>query len=191
MNRFLLKILKAASAKKSSFSLLEAISAVVIISLFVGMVTPGIIGRLSKSLFNSESANLVNALQFAAASAAKSEKRYEVIINITEQSFTLRQITSPDLDQIFDEDIIIQQTFSSNCRIDYVIFDDLVHTDENHQIAKFRAGHSGWQNGGKIVLLDRNLQPYSLIVSRLNKLINIKKGDVSILLPKAEDEIPF
>jgi hypothetical protein len=41
------------------------------------------------------------------------------------------------------------------------------------------------------VLLDRNLQPYSVIVSRLNKLINIKKGDVSILLPKAEDEIPF
>jgi len=191
MNRVFFNTEKPDSAGRRAFSLVEAIATIMIIALLVFLVTPNILGQLSKSYFDSQAQKLVWAFQLAANSAAKSEKRYEVIINITEQSFTLRQITSPDLDEIFDEDIIMEESFTDDCIIDYVIFDDLVQTDEEHQKAKFRAGHSGWQNGGKIVLLDRNLRPYSVVVSRLSKIVNLKKGDVPILLPKAENEIPF
>ena len=83
---------------------------------------------------------------------------------------------------------IEQSNFGKNCRADYVIFDDLVSTDQEHQIAKFRAGHAGWQYGGKIVLLDRSGRPYSVIVSRISRIIELKNGDVEIALPKYDDE---
>ena len=71
----------------------------------------------------------------------------------------------------------------------YVEFDDAQYTNEGR--AKFRAGHSGWAYGGKIVLMDRNEQPYSLVVNRLNRIVGLEEGDVLLLQPKAKDEIPF
>jgi hypothetical protein len=130
-------------------------------------------------------------MQMAASAAAESDRRYEVIIDLTEQSYTLRQITSPDLSQVFEEEIIVTNEFSYNCQIYYVLFDDLVETDADHQVAKFRAGHAGWQYGGKIVLLDEMEQPYSVIVNRMNRAVTLKKGDVEFMLPKAPDEILF
>ncbi|MHC4757832.1 MAG: hypothetical protein ACYTE8_04180, partial [Planctomycetota bacterium] len=57
--------------------------------------------------------------------------------------------------------------------------------------AKFRAGNSGWQYGGKIVLLDNNEQAYSIVVNRLIRTIELKEGDVDFLTPKREDELFF
>ncbi len=77
------------------------------------------------------------------------------------------------------------------CQVLYVLFDDLMETDEDHQIAKFRVGHAGWQYGGKIVLLDEQEQPYSVLVSRKNRVVTLQKGDIEFLLPKAKDEVLF
>ena len=71
------------------------------------------------------------------------------------------------------------------------MFDDLGETDEDHQEAKFRAGRAGWQNAGKIVLLDSDGQPYTVIVNRINRTITLHKGDVEMLMPKREEDIPF
>ena len=128
-------------------------------------------------------------MQAAVTAAAQSSRRYEVIIDLTEQSYLLRQITSPDLSQVLQEEIIVQDKFSDNCRVSYVLFDDGDYTNEGK--AKFRAGHSGWQYGGKIVLLDEDEKPYSIIVNRLNRIITLKEGDVEILQPKAKDELSF
>ena len=101
----------------------------------------------------------------------------------------LRQITSPDLSQVLEEEIIIADSFSGNCRVVYVEFDDGDYTNEGR--AKFRAGHSGWQYGGKIVLLDEDEKPYSIVVNRLNRMIALEEGDVPLLVPRAKDEVPF
>ena len=130
-------------------------------------------------------------MQMAASAAAESDRRYEVIIDLIEQRYTLRQITSPDLSQVLDEEIIVRNDLGGNCRIAYVLFDDLKGTDEDHQIAKFRAGHAGWQYGGKIVLLDEQEQPYSVVVRRMNRVVTLKKGHVELLMPKAKNEVPF
>jgi hypothetical protein len=131
-------------------------------------------------------------MQMAAGAAAESDRRYEVIIDIAQQSYMLRQITSPQLpSDVLEEEIIVENDFSENCRVVYVLFDDLVSTDEEHQKAFFRAGHSGWQAGGKIVLLDEYEQPYSVVVNRLNRIVTLQEGDAGLLMPKRQDEVPF
>ena len=128
-------------------------------------------------------------MQMAASAAAQSDRRYEVIIDIPEQSYMLRQITTPELSEVLEEEIIVQDSLSDNCRLAYVLFDDGEMTSEDR--AKFRAGHSGWAYGGKIVLLDEKEQPYSIVVNRLNRVITLVQGDVEFLEPKNKDEVPF
>jgi len=174
---------------KPGFTLTEVIVVVLMVSLFVLLAQIHLFGLLGKSTFKAQAQELVSAMQMAVGAAAESDRRYEVIIDLTEQGFLLRQITSPDLSQVLEEEIIVKNDFSDNCRIAYVEFDDGDYTNESR--AKFRAGRSGWQYGGKIVLLDGNEQPYSVVVNRLNRIITLKEGDVELLVPRREDEVPF
>jgi Tfp pilus assembly protein FimT len=173
------------------FTLTELVVVILVISLFVLLTVMNLFGLLRKNTFKVQAHEFVSTMQMAATAAAESDRRYEVIIDLTEQSYTLRQITSPDLFQVLEEDIIVTNDFSDNCQVIYVLFDDLMETDENHQIAKFRAGHTGWQYGGKVVLLDENEQPYSVVVNRMNRVVRLQKDDVELLLPKAKDEVLF
>ncbi len=174
------------------FTLTELIVVVLIVSLFVLLVVTNLFGLLRKNTFRAQVQEFVSTMQMAASAAAQSNRRYEVIIDIAEQSYTLRQITSTHLpSDVLEEEIIVENDFSDNCSVVYVLFDDLTETDEDYQIAKFRAGHAGWQAGGKIVLLDENEQPYSVVVNRMNRIVTLKEGDVELLMPKSQDEVPF
>ena len=191
MHRCAVLIYPSTHSRIRGFTLTELIVVVLIVSLFVLLAMMNLSGLLIRNTFKAQTQELVSTMQMAASAAAETERRYEIIIDIAEQSYTLRQITSPDLSQVLEEEIIVENDFSNNCRVIYVLFDDLVETDEDHQIAKFRAGHAGWQNGGKIVLLDENEQPYSVVVNRINRIVTLKKGDVELSMPKRKDEVPF
>jgi len=173
----------------SGFTLTETIVAVVIISLFALLAQMSLLGVLRRSTFKAQAQELVSTMQMAASAAAESDRRYEVIIDLTEQSYLLRQITSPDLSEVLEEEIIVENGFGDNCWISYVEFDDGDYTNEGR--AKFRAGHVGWQYGGKIVLHDRGEQPYSIVINRLNRIVTLKEGDVEILGPRAKEDVPF
>ena len=173
----------------SGFTLTEVIVVIVIVSLFAMLLQMNLLGLLRKNTFKAQAEELVSTMQAAASAAAQSDRRYELIIDLTEQNYLLREITSPDLSELLEEEIIVNNDFSDNCQVAYVLFDDGDYTNEGR--AKFRAGHSGWQYGGKIVLLDRNEKAYSVVVNRLNRIITLKKGDVGFLVPKAQDEVPF
>jgi Tfp pilus assembly protein FimT len=176
----------------SGFTFTELVVVILIISLFVLLAVTNFSGLLRRSTFKAQASELVLTMQMAASAAAESDRRYEVIIDIAEQSYTLRQITSPQLpSDVLEEEIIVENDFGSNCRVVYVLFDDLVGTDEEHQKAFFRAGHAGWQAGGKIVLLDADEQPYSVVVSRLGGVVALREGDVELLMPRRQDEVPF
>lgn len=172
-----------------AFTMTELIVVVLVISLFVFLAQVNLFGLLRKNMFRAQVQELVSTMQMAASAAAESDRRYEVIIDLTEQNYLLRQITSPDLSEVLEEEIIVKNNFGDNCRAAYVLFDDGDYTNEGR--AKFRAGHSGWQYGGRIVLLDADEQAYSVVVNRLNRIITLKKGEVELLVPKAEDEVPF
>jgi len=171
------------------FTLTELIVVVFVMSLIVFLAQVNFFAVLRRSTFKGQVQDFISTMQMAAGAAAESDRRYEVIIDLTEQSYLLRQITSSDLSEVLDEEIIVRNNFGSACRVVYVQFDDGDYTNEGR--AKFRVGHSGWSYGGKIVLLDEDEEPYSIVVNRLNRMIELKQGDVELLVPKAEDEVPF
>jgi hypothetical protein len=153
-------------------------------------------GLFGGSTFRAQVQDFVSALRMAATAAAESDRRYEVIIDLTEQSYLLREITSPDLTQVLEEEIIVDNYFSENCFVDYVLFDDVDYSLEgqsytNDGTAKFRAGRNGWQYGGKIVFLDNDDREYSVVINRLNRMVKVEEGDIEILKPKGRDDVPF
>ncbi len=174
---------------RRGFSMAELLVVLVVVSLFVLLAQLSLFGLLERHTFKAQIQDFVSTMQMAASAAAESDRRYEVIIDITEQSYLLREITGPDLSEVLEEEIIVRADLGENCRVGYVEFDDADYTNEGR--AKFRAGRSGWAYGGKIVLMDRNEQPYSLVVNRLNRIVGLEEGDVSLLQPKAKDDIPF
>jgi Tfp pilus assembly protein FimT len=177
---------------RCGFTFTELVVVVLMVSLFVLLAVTNFSGLLRRSTFKAQASDFVSTMQMAASAAAESDRRYEVIIDIAEQSYMLRQITSPFLpSDVLEEEIIVNNDFGDNCRVVYVLFDDLVSTDEEHQKAFFRAGHAGWQAGGKIVLLDEDEQPYSVVVNRLSRIVTLREGDVELLMPKSQDEVPF
>jgi prepilin-type N-terminal cleavage/methylation domain-containing protein len=174
---------------RDGFTMAELLVVLAVISLFVTLAQIHLFGLLRKNTFKAQVQELVSTMQMAASAAAESDRRYEVIIDIAEQGYLLRQITTPDLSQVLDEEVIVQDDLGNSCRLAYVEFDDGEYTNEGR--AKFRAGHAGWAYGGKIVLLDENQQPYSIVVNRLNGIVALEKGNVELLRPKSKDELPF
>jgi prepilin-type N-terminal cleavage/methylation domain-containing protein len=170
-------------------TLTELVVVIVIVSLFVLLAQINLFGLLRKNTFRAQVQDIISTMQMAASAAAESNRRYEFIIDPIEQNYLLREITSPDLSQILQEEIIVENNLSDNCRVTYIEFDD--GESINDGWAKFRVGHSGWQYGGKIVLLDSKERPYSVVVNRLNRTVSLTEGDVGLLEPKAKEEVPF
>lgn len=175
--------------RNGGFTFTELVIVIVILSLFVLLAQMHLLGALRKSTFKAQVQSLISAMRMAAAAAAESDKRYEVIIDIAQQGFLLRRITSPDLSQVLEEEIILDDSFAESCRVIYVEFDDGDYTNEGR--AKFRAGRSGWQYGGKIVLVDEMDKPYSVVINRLSRIITLEEGEAQLLKPKPKEEVPF
>ncbi len=176
-------------SRMRAFTLIEFIIVIMMISLFLLLAVLNFSEAFARNSFKAQIQELVSTMQMAANAAAQSNRRYEVIIDLDQQNYILREITSPELSQVLEEEIIVDDDLSESCWFAYVVFDDGEFTNEGQ--AKFRAGHSGWQYGGKIVLLDENDRAYSVIVNRLNRIIELKEGDVGFLIPKRSYEIAF
>jgi Tfp pilus assembly protein FimT len=179
----------AARARSRAFVLIEMILIVSILALFVVMVQTNLFGTMRRSQFKANVQEFVSAMQMAASAAAESSRRYEMVIDVTEQTFLLHQVTSSDLDQVLDEEIIVQGQLSESCRVAYIEFDDTDFVNEGK--AMFVAGHAGWFYGGKIVFLDENEQSHTVLVSRVTPIIEVVEGDPALMTPKAKDEVPF
>jgi len=162
---------------------------IAIVSLLVALAAASFNGILSKNSFKARTQGLISALEAASASAGQSNKRYEVIIDIPQQSYTLREISSSNLADVLDEEIIASEDFGPNCNISYVLFDDGTFTSEDR--AKFRASRSGWQFGGVIGLLDSDGQPWSIVIDHLSNIVRLEPGEAQITWPRSKDEIPF
>ncbi|HUT28475.1 MAG TPA: prepilin-type N-terminal cleavage/methylation domain-containing protein [Sedimentisphaerales bacterium] len=180
----------------SAVTLIELMVALVMVSLFVLLAVPSLFGLLRKNTFKAQLEQFVSAMQMAVTAAAESNRRYEVLIDLTDQYYLLREITSPDLSQVFEEEIILERDFGDKCWAAYVLFDDVDFSLEgesyaNEGRAMFRAGHAGWHYGGKIVLLDENEQPYSVVVNRMNRIVTLEAGDVELPAPRRTDEVLF
>lgn len=171
--------------------LAEVIMVLFIISLFTVMVMMNLAGALAKDSFKSRANKLVRLFQMAATSAAETGKRYEIIIDFTQYTYTLREITTGlvAVEDILAEEIIETGEFTEKFQPAYALFDDGEWT--NSAPALFRVGRFGWQNGGKILLLDESGNEYTLVINRLNRMIELYEGDVEITAPRMSEEMGF
>lgn len=182
---------------EGGFSLIEAMVAMAIVAMLTTIAVFNLTEPIRKSTFRAQADSFVSTMQQAARTAQETGRRYEVIIDIIEQQYILRKISSDNLAEVLEEEIINIEDFGENCMVSYVEFDDpeeeiaMVDSDTETLQAKFRAGPTGWQYGGKIVLLDRTGRYYSVIVSTLTRIVSLKEGDVEILKSKRPDELPF
>ncbi len=172
-----------------AFTLVELIVVLSMLALFVMIAQMNLFAMLGKSEFSAQVQGFVSTMQMAASGAAETGRRYEVTVDVGQQTYLLRQITSSELDQVKDEEIIAQGQFGDNCRVWYVEFDDSKSTNEGQ--AMFRVGHAGWQYGGKVVFLDGGGLPHTVAVSRLTPLVELIDGDPELMKPKAKEEVPF
>lgn len=173
--------------KRRGFTFTEMLVVIVILSLLLLLTQIHIFTMLRRNTFKGQIQHFISTMQSAVTAAAQSDRRYEFIVDLTEQSFLLRQITTPDLSEVLDEEIIISEVLSKNCKVVYVEFDDGDYTYNGR--AKFRAGRSGWAYGGKIILLDEHEQPYSIVANRINRIITLEEGDYQLLKPIPKDDI--
>jgi prepilin-type N-terminal cleavage/methylation domain-containing protein len=178
--------------RKNGFTMAEMLVVLAIVSLFVLMAQIHLFGLLRKSTFRAQTQELVSTMQMAASAAAETGRRYEIIIDITNQNYVLKEIAGSEIyvdrpDETPGE-IIVQNNLTENCRLNYVWFDDGVDTNMK---AWFRVGPSGWQNGGKIVLLDGKEQPYTIVVNRINRIVALEEGNIELLEPIPKNELPF
>ena len=174
-----------------AFVLSEVIVVVFIVAMFTMLAMFNLGGVIYSNSFKNQSHELVKVFKMAATSAAETGRRYEVILNFSEQTYILRQITTGLVaaEDILEEDIILTGEFNDEFQLSYVMFDDGELTNEAP--ALFRAGKAGWQYGGKVVISDEEGRIYSIVINRLSRMIRLEYGDVEILMPRNPDEVVF
>jgi prepilin-type N-terminal cleavage/methylation domain-containing protein len=172
---------------KCGFTMTEMLVVIVILSLLLLVAQVNIFTMLNRNTFKAQAQLLISTMQSAITAAAQSDRRYEFIVDLTNQSFLLRQITTPDLSQVLDEEIIVNENLSKKCKVIYVEFDDGDFTYDGR--AKFRAGHAGWAYGGKIILIDEHDQQYSIVVNRMSRIVTLENGNHQLLKPVPKDDL--
>ena len=196
------KPLSAAAGKnrrlKPALVLVELIIVIIIMTMMVALASVSLIGVAGRSEFEKEAQSLINILKMAQNAAAESDQRYAVVFDFDEGTYTLRPFARLDMEQVLDEEpVMMTGYFTDRFQLDYVLYDDFTDTRDwdveemDYFRAWFWAGHSGWQYGGKIVLLDIDGYPYSIVINRLSKMITLETGDVEILEPIYKEYVPF
>jgi len=171
--------------------LAEVIMVLLVVSMFTMIAVMNLSGALGRDSFKGRANDLVRLFQMATTSAAETGKRYEIVIDFTQNTYMLREITTGlvAVEDILEEEIIQTGQFSDRLQISYVLFDDGDWT--NNAPALFRVGKTGWQYGGKIVVTDEDGNEYSIIINRLSRMIDLEEGDIEIPATRTADEMGF
>ena len=182
---------------RHGFVLVELIMVVTILGLMAAVTTLALSSMFTRNKIKEEVQELTRTLEMAHSAAVESNGRYAVIIDLIEQTYTLRQYSSLQMDVLTDEEAILKTgQFSEHCYLEYVYFDDGTDTRNPgpNQIADeaiFFAGRIGWMNGAKIGLLDTDGNPHTIIINRILGKVTYTEGDVDILVPQSRQDVPF
>jgi type II secretory pathway pseudopilin PulG len=180
------------------FVLIEMLMVVGLIGLMAVVATLSFGALWGKLRFKRQAEELVNVFQMAQNTAAQSDRRYAVVLDFTEQTFVLRQFQSLDLETMDPDEAIIQTGyFSEALTLGFVVYDDLEDTRdyEDATEARFLAGHSGWQYGGIVVLRDDDGMPWTIVIHRIARPVELLKGEWDLdslgMSPEHKKNVPF
>jgi Tfp pilus assembly protein FimT len=171
--------------------LAEVVMVLFIIAMFTMIAMMNLSGALSRDSFKGRAYDFIRLFQMASTGAAETGKRYEIVVDFVQNSYLLREITTGlvAVEDIQEDEIIQTGQFSDRFQLSYVMFDDGTWTNDSP--ALFRVGKSGWQYGGKIVVIDENGKEYSIVINRLSRMIALVEGDTELLVPRTADEMGF
>lgn len=176
--------------------LIEMIVVLAMIALLTGIAMISFDAMWGNTRFKGRAGELVNTFQMAYEAALQTDRRYAVVLKpLNNNTYVLRQFETLGFTTLTEEEsVIMTGVFDDNFQFDYVLYDDLQDTrdfGEGFIGARFYAGHAGWQSGGKVVLRDRDGNPWSIVIHRLGKPVELVEGDVDILLPQTKENVPF
>jgi len=170
--------------------LMELLIVIAILSMMVALASLAFTPRMLFSNTERSAQQFMRALKMALNASAESGQRYAVVMDFDEQMYALMPYATLDKDQILAEQpVLMTGKFHEDFQLSYVRFDDAQDTRnwDVSQASYFRvwlmAGRGGWQNGAKIVVLDREGNPYTIITNRFSKVITLLPGDMDILEP--------
>ncbi len=180
--------------RRRGYVLLEVLIVVGLMAFLLSLGVLGYSGLWGGRQFRHQAQELVNLFQMAREAAAQSDRRYAVVLDFVERKYVLRQFAALDLQTIPEDEAVIHTGyFTDRFQLDYVLYDDLEDTREKENVteARFYAGRSGWQYGGKVVVRDEDGNPWSIVISRMVSPVRLVEGDVPILLPQKSDAMRF
>lgn len=170
--------------------LMELLIVIAILSMMVALASLAFTPRLMFSNTERSAQQFMRVLKMALNASAESSQRYAVVLDFDEQMYALMPFNTLDKDQILAEQpVLMTGQFHEDFQLSYVRFDDAQDTRnwDVEQASYFRvwlmAGRGGWQSGAKIVVLDRDGNPYTIITNRFSKVITLVPGDMDILEP--------
>ena len=185
--------------RRGGLVLVELLLVVGIIGMMTGiaMISYGALwGNLG---FKRKAQKLVDVFQMAQEAASQSDRRYAVVLDY--YGYSLQEMKEYDKSAILDDvdNIIVSGEFNERFQFDRVLFDDADELTmeapkddgEVSSSAIFRVGRSGWEAGAQIIILDEEGEPWTILISRIARPVQLKKGKVPILLPRDEPSIPF
>ena len=157
--------------------------------------------------FKRKAEELVGVFQMAYNAAAESDRRYQVSLDRTHQGYVFREYTETNihydrfifenaLNGLYDNSLIGLKYFGDHAELETVEFDyytesDLAEDMESVDVYHFIVGHSGWLAGGKIILWDSDGMPWTIVIHRFAKPVELFKGEVDIDLPLDAIDVPF
>lgn len=186
--------------KQKALVLTELIIVIFIIGLMASIAVMNFPAMVARRQFESQAHQFIDIIKKAITASAEGGKRYAIILDFDEQTYVLKEIT-----QLYEEVIHDEQTptmitgyFTEQCQLDYVIFDDgfdsrePLEGDEYLSGVSFYTGKSGFDLGGHIILIDYDGNPYSIILNRLSRTVELLQGeDYEIAEPIYKHDLPF
>lgn len=175
---------------------IEIMAVVAMVAMLVGIATINLVPKALRSRFDQQAQEFIDTLKMAHNAASQSDRRYAVLLDLDAGTYTLQPFVALDADAIpVTEETIITGHFTEDFQLDYVRFDDGKDTRyvETNAVEVYRvwllASRSGWQNSIQIGVLDREENPYTIVVNRLSGVITMYEGEYQI--PEPVDNVLF
>lgn len=196
------RILRHKPDAKTGFVLIEMLMVVGIIGLMVGVAMISFTSLWGNQRFKRQADRLVNMFQIAYNAATETGRRYEIVLDSYEQGYMLREFTQFEFmgdvmadESAWDDAVIEKRYFDESLTLEYVYYDDGTDSRspefEDSNVYRFFVGRAGWQNGGKIVLYDGDGNPWTIVVHRFARPVELYEGEVDILMPQYAENIPY
>ena len=189
---------ETAASRRGGFTLIEMLTILVVVALMVSIASVALTTNSNKTKFRRQAERLIYALKIAQNAASQGQQRYGVMLDFDENTYQLRPFSNIDIATTLDvEPILAEGTFSENFWLDYVLFDDGTDTRDwdientDYFIVWLMAGRTGWNNSAKIVILDAEGEPHSIMTNRMSGMIELIEGDAYLPEPRNKRDVPF